>query len=69
MNENNINYFLDEFGWEVLQVYIKYGFGDMKLYHTSFFALLNDDIVLLTLNEYADRAVDCEGKLWKEKHD
>ena len=69
MNENNINYFLDEFSWEVLQLYIKHGFGDMKLYHTSFFALLNDDIVLLTLNEYADRAVDCEGKLWKEKHD
>lgn len=69
MNENNINYFLDEFSWEVLQLYIKYGFGDMKLYHTSFFALLNDDIVLLTLNEYADRAIDYEGKLWKEKHD
>ena len=69
MNENNINYFLDEFSWEILQVYIKHGFGDMKLYHTSFFALLNDDIVLLTLNEYADRVVDYEGKLWKEKHD
>lgn len=67
MNENNIHYFLDEFSWEVLQLYIKYGFGDMKLYHTSFFALLNDDIVLLTLNEYADRVVDYEGKLWRNK--
>ena len=62
-------YFLDDFEWEILQLYIKYGYGKAKLYSTSFFQCLNDDTVLLTLEEYAERVADVNGKRWIDKVD
>lgn len=66
MGEHNY-FFLDEFEWEVLKLYIKYGYGSAKLYNTSFFNCLTDETVLMTLEEYADRAVDVNGVRWLER--
>ena len=39
---------LNKFEWEVLKLYIEYGYGDVKLYNTSFFtSSLTDETVLL----------------------
>ena len=29
---------IDDFTWDVLKVYIKHGYGDCKLYNTTFFS-------------------------------
>lgn len=61
-------YRLNDFEWEVLQVYLKYGYGDVKLYHTLFFcASLNDETALMTLSEFAEKAVDFDDVLWADK--
>ena len=61
-------YEIDNFTWEVLQVYIKYGYGGFKLYDTTFFNCgLTDETAVLTLDEYAERVVDYEGNLYKDK--
>ena len=58
-----------DFEWEVLQLYIKYGYGDCKLYNTLFFcANLTDETALMTLQEFADKAETFDGKLWKNKN-
>lgn len=58
---------LSEFEWEALKLYIKYGYGDVKLYNTSFFtSSLTDDTVCLTLKEFAEKAVNFEGVRWFE---
>lgn len=60
---------LSDFEWEVLQLYIKYGYGDRKLYDTLFFcASLCDETALMTLQEFADKAVDHDNNLWKDKN-
>ena len=59
---------LNEFEWEVLKLYIKHGYGDVKLYNTSFFtSSLTDDTVCMTLKEFAEKAVDFDDVLWMEK--
>lgn len=59
---------LDEFTWDVLKVYIKHGYGDCKLYNTTFFnCQLSDETVCMTLQEFYDKAVDYEDNLWREK--
>ena len=35
-------YRLNDFEWEVLQLYIKYGYGEAKLYNTTFFFMQHD---------------------------
>ena len=59
---------ISEFEWEVLNVYIKHGYGCFKMYDTLFFRNgLTDETVLMTLEEYADRAIDYDDTLWKHK--
>ena len=59
---------LDDFTWDVLKVYIKHGYGDYKLYNTTFFSCqLSDETVCMTLQEFYDKAVDYEDNLWSEK--
>lgn len=59
---------ISEFDWEVLKLYIKYGYGEFKLYNTSFFtASLTDESVLMTLNEFADKVTDYNGIPYKNK--
>lgn len=59
---------LSEFEWEVLKLYIKYGYGDVKLYNTSFFtSSLTDETVCMTLKEFAEKAFDYDGLSWMYK--
>ena len=59
---------LDDFTWDVLKVYIKHGYGDCKLYNTTFFSCqLSDETVCMTLQEFYDKAVDYKDNLWSEK--
>ena len=59
---------INEFEWEVLQLYIKYGYGEIKLYDTSFFtSSLTDETALMTLKEFSEKAVDYENVLWSRK--
>lgn len=61
-------YRLNDFEWEVLQAYIKYGYGEAKLYNTTFFSCnMTDETVCLTLNQFAEKAVDWEDELWANK--
>lgn len=61
-------YRLNDFEWEVLQLYIKYGYGEAKLYNTTFFSCnMADETVCLTLNQLAEKAVDYEDVLWVNK--
>lgn len=59
-------YTLSEFEWDVLQLYLKHGYGDVKLYNASFFvSSLTDETVMLTLQEFAERATNpYDGMLW-----
>ena len=59
---------IDDFTWDVLKIYIKHGYGDYKLYNTTFFSCqLSDETVCMTLQEFYDKAVDYEDNLWSEK--
>lgn len=59
---------IDEFTWDVLKAYIKHGFGDYKLYATTFFSYsLTDDTACKTLYEFYNEAVDYDGVLWCSK--
>lgn len=59
---------LNEFEWEVLKLYIKHGYGEVKLYNTSFFTTsLTDETVCMTLKEFAKKAVDYDDFPWMYK--
>lgn len=59
---------LDEFSWDMLNVYLKHGYGNVKLYDTTSFSChFSDETVCMTLQEFHDRAVDYEGELWTQK--
>lgn len=61
-------FMLNEFEWEVLQLYIKHGHGEVKLYNVTFFETsLTDETVLMTLQEFSEKAVDYENSLWSNK--
>ena len=60
-------YMLSDFEWDVLKLYLKYGYGDVKLYNTSFFtSSLTDETVMITLREFAEKATTNNGILWTE---
>lgn len=54
MGEGNF-YCLDDLSFDVLKCYINYGYGDFKLYQTTFFQIHNDEMALLTLNELYEK--------------
>lgn len=60
---------IDKLTWDIIQVYIKHGYGDMKLYNlTLFHSGLTDETACMTLNEFSEKAVDyIDGILWKER--
>ena len=61
-------YILDEFSWEVLKLYIKHGYGDFKLYNTTFFSCnLSDETACMTLKEFAENAIDNDDFPWVYK--
>ena len=58
MGEDYNKYFLDDFSYEVLECYLKYGYGDAKVYQTDFFMIYDDEMACLTLNEYYEKATE-----------
>ncbi len=53
----------------LLGMFLKHGYGESKLYTTTFFSChLTDETVCMTLKELYDKAIDYEGSLWSEKH-
>ena len=59
---------LTDFEWEVLKIYLKFGYGERKLYNTTFFnCSLTDETVCMTLQEFAEKATTFEGELWMKK--
>ena len=59
---------LREFEWEILKLYIEYGYGYFQLYQINFFYTnLTEENVLLTLYEFAAKAVDYNDVLWSSK--
>lgn len=61
-------FILSNFEWDVLKMYMKHGYGDEKLYHTSFFTTnLTDETVCMTLKEFAENAIDYDGSRWMDK--
>ena len=66
MSEYN-PYELDDFGFEVLTAYIKHGYGDFKMYDSTFFSChLTDETALLTLSEFYKKVIPCEWSEWTE---
>lgn len=60
-------FLLGEFEWEILKTYLRYGYGEAKLYAKPFFQCsYNDETVCMTLNEFAQRAVNQDGELWRD---
>ena len=59
---------LSEFEWEMLKLYLKFGYGEIKLYNvTPLQSSLTDETVLMTLQEFADKAVDYDDFPWSYK--
>lgn len=56
MGEGNI-YMIGDLEFDVLKCYIKHGYGDMKIYHSDFFMIRDDEQAVLTLQEFYERAV------------
>lgn len=46
---------------EVLDIYLKHGFGFVKMYDASYFTNLSDETACLTLKEFADKCVVLDG--------
>lgn len=43
---------------EILDIFLKYGYGLMKMYDTTYFqSNLSDETACLTLNEFAERCI------------
>ena len=57
-------YELDDFEWEILNTYIKYGYGRFKIYDTTFFRCgMTDETIVLTLEQFREKATDYDGGL------
>lgn len=44
-------YDLDDFSYEILKIYIKYGYGIFKMYNQTFLEI-NDETAMLTIEEF-----------------
>ena len=61
-------FMLDEFEWDVLTTYIKHGWGNLKLYNTTFFSCqLTDETACMTLDDFSKKAIDYNGEIWVNK--
>lgn len=58
---------LDDFTFDLLRVFIKHGFGNMKLYETTCFQCqLCDETALMTLAEFYEKCIPSEFALWRK---
>ena len=60
-------YALNNFEWDILNIYIKYGCGNFKLYNITFFSNLADETACMTLLEFSEKAVDYDDFPWNYK--
>ena len=58
MDEKENKFLLDDLSYDVLRSYVNYGYGDMKVYRSSFFMIYDDEIAVMTLQEYYDKATE-----------
>lgn len=66
MDEESLNelqrFHLNAFEYDILQTYIKHGYGNVKVYHTTFFIIHDDEIAMMTLQEYYDKVNEIREK-------
>lgn len=58
MGEEYDAYNLTDFEFDVLECYIKHGFGEMKVWQTTFFTCVNDEQIIMTLSQYYEKVLD-----------
>ena len=58
MGEDYNIYYLDDFSFDVLECYIKHGFGDMKIWQTTFFIIDSDEMACMTLSQYYEKVLE-----------
>lgn len=58
MGEDYNVYYLDDFSFDVLECYIRHGFGDMKIWQTTFFTIDNDEMACMTLAQYYEKVLE-----------
>lgn len=58
MGEDYNFYYLDDFSFDVLECYIRHGFGNAKIWQTSFFTIYSDEMACMTLTQYYEKVVE-----------
>lgn len=58
MGEDYNIYRLDDFNFDILECYIKHGFGNVKIWQTSFFTIHSDEMACMTLAQYYNKVVE-----------
>lgn len=56
MGEDN-KFLLDDFSFDILCCYIRYGCGDAKIYQTRFFYAQDDAVAVMSLKDFFTEAV------------
>lgn len=64
MGEHN-PFKVSELMWDIIKVYLKHGFENVKLYDLVTFGIYyTDETVCMTLGEFAEKAIDYDEMLW-----
>lgn len=58
MGEDYNIYCLDDFCFDVLECYIRHGFGNAKIWQTNFFTIDNDEMACMTLAQYYEKVLE-----------
>ena len=58
MGEDYNIYYLDDFSFDVLECYIKHGFGNAKIWQTNFFTIDSDEMACMTLAQYYEKVLE-----------
>lgn len=58
MGEDYNIYDLDDFSFDVLECYIRHGFGNAKIWQTSFFTICSDEMACMTLAQYYEKVLE-----------
>lgn len=67
MGEDCNIYCLDDFSFDVLECYIRHGFGNAKIWQTSFFTIYSDEMACMTLAQYYEKVVEARNAEQAEK--
>ena len=66
MGEDYNIYYLDDFSFDVLECYIKHGFGNAKIWQTNFFIMDSDEMACMTLAQFYEKVLEARNS---EKED